>query len=215
MIDIPLNAKVECVDGSYGESTCVIINPITKKVTHFVVQGTGLHSSKEHLVSIDQVVETTSATIRLACTKDELVAMQPFVKTHYIKSKAPVYPGYYYDYVFISPYVTNAVTGPSYIPVEEECIPPGELAVRRGARVEATDGNVGKVAEFLVDPASGHITHMVLMEGHLWGKKEISLPISSIENAYEDRVDLKLDKQAIKALPAIAVKRHYGKQSNK
>lgn len=66
-----------------------------------------------------------------------------------------------------------------------------------------------------MDPANGHITHMVLMEGHLWGKKKITLPISSIENAYEDRVGLKLDKQAIKALPAIAVKRHYSKQSNK
>jgi len=214
MIDIPLNAKVECVDGSYGESTCVIINPIKKNVTHVVVQGKGLHSPKEHLVSIDQVVETTSATIRLDCTRDELAAMQPFVKTHYIKSKAPVYPGYYYD-VYMRPYVTNAVMRPSYIPVEEECIPPGELAVRRGARVEATDDRVGRVGEFLVDPKSGHITHMVLKEGHLWGKKEINVPISAIENAYEDRVELKLDKQAIEALPAIAVKRHYGKQSNK
>ncbi len=214
MIDIPLNAKVECVDGSYGKSTGVIINPVTKKVTHFVVQGKGLHSSKEHLVPIDQVVETTSETIRLDYTKDELAAMEPFVKTHYIKSTAPAYPGYYYD-VYMRPYVTNAVMRPSYIPVKQECIPPGGLAVRRGARVEATDGKVGKVGEFLVDPASGHITHMVLMEGHLWGKKEITLPISGIKNAYEDRVDLKLDKQAIEALPPIAVKRHYGKQSNK
>ena len=33
-------------------------------------------------------------------------------------------------------------------------IPPGELAVRRGARVRATDGRVGRVDEFLVDLAA-------------------------------------------------------------
>ncbi len=209
MIDIPLNAKVECVDGSYGESTCVIINPITKNVTHFVVQGKGFHSPKEHLVPIDQIVETTSDTIRLDCTKDELAAMQPFVKTHYIKSKAPIYPGYYYD-EYMRPYVTNAEIRPSYILVEQERIPPGEIAVRREARVEATDGRMGRVGEFLVDQKSGHITHMVLKKGHLWGKTEITVPISAIDKAYEDRVYLKLDKEAIEALPTIAVKRHYG-----
>jgi hypothetical protein len=58
-----------------------------------------------------------------------------------------------------------------YIPVDEEQIPPGELAVYRGARVEATDGKAGMLGEFLVNPLTGHISHLILMEGHLWGKK--------------------------------------------
>ncbi len=53
------------------------------------------------------------------------------------------------------------------ISVEYERIPPGELAVRRGARVETTDGHAGRVDEFLVNPADGYITHLVLREGHL------------------------------------------------
>jgi len=43
--------------------------------------------------------------------------------------------------------------------------------VRRGTRVEATDGHVGHVDEFVVNPENGHITHSVMREGHLWGKK--------------------------------------------
>ena len=50
----------------------------------------------------------------------------------------------------------------------KEQIPAGELAVRRGAKVEATDGRVGQVDEFLIDPSNGQISHLILREGHLW-----------------------------------------------
>ena len=34
MIEIPVNAKVECTDGSVGESTNLFINPTTRMVTY-------------------------------------------------------------------------------------------------------------------------------------------------------------------------------------
>ena len=89
-------------------------------------------------------------------------------------------------------------------------IPPGEMTVRRGTLVDATDGCVGKVGELLVDEASGQITHVVLQEGHMWSKKEVTLPLSAIDRVLEETVYLNLDKQAIEALPSIPVKRHYG-----
>lgn len=46
------------------------------------------------------------------------------------------------------PYATPMKT--EYIPGDEEQIPPGELAVYRGVRVEATDGKVGTLGEFLI-----------------------------------------------------------------
>jgi hypothetical protein len=36
---IPLYAKVVCLDGLAGESIFVIIDPMTQRVTHLVVQG--------------------------------------------------------------------------------------------------------------------------------------------------------------------------------
>jgi hypothetical protein len=37
-MNIPVNADVHCTDGFLGRSTYVILNPITKGVTHFVVR---------------------------------------------------------------------------------------------------------------------------------------------------------------------------------
>jgi uncharacterized membrane protein/sporulation protein YlmC with PRC-barrel domain len=112
----------------------------------------------------------------------------------------------------MSPY---AVPERGVVSVEEERIPVGELAVRRGTRVAATDGQVGKVGELLVDPTSEHITHLVLLEGHLWGKKEITLPVSAIDRLEDDTVYLKLDKRAVELLPAIPVKRPFDRIGGK
>jgi sporulation protein YlmC with PRC-barrel domain len=93
------------------------------------------------------------------------------------------------------------------LPVRHKLTPAGELAVRQGARVEATDGRVGRVDEFLMDPQNDHITHLVLREGHLWGQKEVTIPVSEIERIEEDVVHLKIDKRKIEALPAVPVQR--------
>jgi uncharacterized membrane protein/sporulation protein YlmC with PRC-barrel domain len=202
MIDIPLDAKVECTDGYAGQSSHVIINPITKELTHFVVQHKQQDETVDRLVPVEKVVETGPNLIRLSLATAELAEMEPFTSSHYLKVDVPDY-----DYVYVMPYhalptktVDKAVT--------DELIPPGELAVRRGAKVEATDGSVGHVEGFLVDPESGHISHLVVREERLFGNKEVTLPISTIDSAHQDMIFLKLDKAAVEALPAIPVQRH-------
>jgi uncharacterized membrane protein/sporulation protein YlmC with PRC-barrel domain len=206
MIKVPLNAKVECADGPCGESITVIVNPVTKEVTHFVVRDDKLPPPTQRLVPVEQVAETTSDLVRLSCNRDQVAEMEPFTATEYVEGEmfvpiSTVYGEYYQPYVV-------PVEG-SKLPMEVERIPPGELAVRRGTPVEAADGYVGQVGELLVDPESGQITHLILREGHLFGKKEVMLPLSAIENVLQDTVYLKLDKNAVKQLPAIPVKRHY------
>jgi uncharacterized membrane protein len=206
MKDIPLNAKVVCTDGPGGESTHVVANPVTRQVTYFVVREKA-KGHTERLVPIERVTQTTHNLIQLDCTLAELAEIEPFVETHYIKS---VRPDYYSttDPVSLLPYSTPMVE--SFIPVQEMRIPPDQLAVRRGTGVEATDGWVGRVDEFIVDPASSHITHLVLREGHLWGKKELALPVSAIKEVFGETVYLSLDKKTVKNLPAIPVRRSVG-----
>lgn len=213
MIVIPLHASVECTDGACGESVTVIVNPITEKVTHFVVKDKTLPPPAERLVPIEEVVETTSEMVRLRLRRDEMAALKPFVETQYVEGDelVPVYGTY--DSFSMSPYVTPV--GTHQLPIEVEQVPPGELAVYRGSRVEGTDGYVGKVGELLVDPESGHITHLVMREGHLWGKKEVTIPISTIDHVMADTVYLKLDRQSIEMLPAVPVKRHYDSSGQK
>ena len=208
-MDIPLNALVECTDGVCGRSEYVLINPVIDKVTHLVVKEDSSPNT-EYLVPVDSVAETTGETIHLRCTRAELEKMAPFIKTTYVEEKVPVMPPGYgggFGTYYYLPYVTSMET--VQVPVKNQQIPAGELAVRRGTRVEATDGYVGKVDEFVVDPASGHITHLVMREGHLWGKKDVIIPLSALGDTHEDTVFLKVDKHQIESLPTFQLNRRW------
>ena len=97
----------------------------------------------------------------------------------------------------------------NFAEIPHERIPPGEITFHRGAEVKALDGIVGKVDEFLIDPESGHITHLIMRKDHLWGKKEKTIPVSQIDHVEGDTVYLKLDKAAIDSLPEVAVDRRF------
>jgi sporulation protein YlmC with PRC-barrel domain len=94
--------------------------------------------------------------------------------------------------------------------VKHRSIPLHELAISRGAKVHDAKGHkVGQVDEFIVENQNGHITHLVLREGHLFGAEDVSIPVFEIEHIKDEDVHLKLTKQEIAALPAIPVKRRW------
>jgi sporulation protein YlmC with PRC-barrel domain len=93
--------------------------------------------------------------------------------------------------------------------VEYQQIPAEEMAVRRVTRVEATDGYVGRVDELVVNPENGHITHLVMREGHLWGQKDVIIPLSAMGDTREDTVFLKIDKHQIESLPTFPMHRRW------
>jgi hypothetical protein len=47
------------------------------------------------------------------------------------------------------------------------------------------------------------VTHVLLDEGHLWGKKEVSIPISAVIGVDGDGVRLRLTKAEIADLPPV------------
>jgi hypothetical protein len=221
---------VECLDGSCGQSTRVVINPVTQQLTHLVVEIDRFPSA-ERVVPFAMIAQTTATMIQLSCTKEELKAMPDFVEHHYVQVDRPSFDlvdggggriglwsfgnstfdrSYGPGMVMALPFAVADKHYPSEVTdVKGNSIAPDELAVHRGARVEAIDGQVGHVDDFLVDTESGHVTHLVLREGHLWGQKEVTIPVAQIEHEEEDAVYLKLDKQAIEALPSIPVRRWY------
>ena len=73
--------------------------------------------------------------------------------------------------------------------------------------MKTTDGDIGQVDEFIVDPKSKYVTHLVLKEGLPWKKKQITIPVSEIERIENYTVYLKLNKQAVKALPTVRRRR--------
>jgi len=201
-MDIPVDARVECKDGPCGQSTAVIVNPVAQKVTHVVVRG---RYSQEYLVPVTQVEDTSHGLIRLRCISDVLSRMEPFVETHYVQGDQPDPGTLGYGTMLNAPFAAPMDDYDAGAVVER--IPPGELAVRRGTRVEAIDGRVGIVGELVIDREGEHITHLALQEGHLWGKKEVTVPLSAIDRVEGDRVYLNLDKKAVNSLPTVPLKR--------
>ena len=206
MTDIPIKAKVECADGPCGKSTNVIVNPVKRQVTHVVVQDESLPDNPTRLVPVENVASTTQNQISLSCTKDDVARMRPFIVTQFIRESGSG-QAYASGEAYHSQYVVNDT---AYDSVQEENIPLGELAVYCGMHVQATDGKVGKLDELVLDPKSGDITHLQMREGHLWGKKDVAIPVSAVEFVDDETVYLKIDKKAVRMLPAVPVKRKAG-----
>jgi hypothetical protein len=72
--------------------------------------------------------------------------------------------------------------------------------------IAADDHFLGKVDGFVVDDT--HITHFVLERGHLWGKREITIPIGAVAKVENDAVSLSLSKDQVEDLPSVRVHRH-------
>ena len=201
-LDIPMDAKVFCTGDICGHITHIVINPITNKVTDVVIRDQEL-PQVERLIPVELITKSSSDTVQLNISKNRINSFPPFRYTHFIKATTPV-KSVGLPIPMMWPYV---VSQEKLIPFEAEGIPPDELAIRRNAHVNATDGQVGKVDEFLIDPGTGNITHLVLREGHLWGQKDVTIPVSEIERIEQDTVFLKLDKEDIARLPTVPTNR--------
>ena len=201
-MDIRLNVDVHCTDGRCGRSTYIILNPITERLTHLVVREQW-PSRTERLVPIDWVAITTRDVIVLNKAREEFTQLEEFTQTEFVYRDVP--------HLTSDPKVTMfwpyVASSKQVIDQEVRRIPYDELAVKRGTAVQATDGKVGIVDEFVVDAEDSQISHLVLREGNLLGAKEVIIPISYIDFLGEEGVYLNVDKKTIKTLPSIAVKR--------
>jgi hypothetical protein len=202
--DIPLGKDVYCTDGLAGRSSHLILNPLNRRATHLVVRKRHF-SHSDHVVPMELVAETNRSLIRLNCSTHELTLLDPFTETRFVRVDPPEVD-YPFDPLLMWPYVTPEEK--ELLPIDEERVPPGELAVSRGARVHTVEGEyVGSVEEFLVNPTDECITHLVVREGHPWNRKEVMIPVSQVERMAEESVYLKLNRRQIAVLPTIPIQR--------
>jgi uncharacterized membrane protein/sporulation protein YlmC with PRC-barrel domain len=202
MKNVPLNAQVECADGPCGTSVAVIVDPETLKPSHVVVKGKG-RPHTQWLVPVEEVAESGEDLIRLQCGADELAGMPQFVVKEYRQIQVPRYVGH----DMAAPvYSADAET----LEVERQMVPEGEVAVRYGMEVVATDGPVGKVHKLVSDPDTGQVTHVVVREGHPWDRADVVLPLSVISTAGREKIFLTLDLETIGYLLSVPARWHAG-----
>jgi sporulation protein YlmC with PRC-barrel domain len=212
-----IGADVSCTDGICGEVRRVVVDPVARAVTHLVVepkhrQGLG------RLVPLD-LVDAADGEIRLRCTMAEFDKLGPAEETEFLPGT-----GAYADYgpgqVLSWPYYElgglamvggmgidgGLGLGGGNVPltITHDKVPLGEVAVRRGQQVHATDGDIGQVQGLVMDPRDHHVTHVLLQEGHLWGRKEVAIPISAVAKV-DDGIRLSITKQEVQDLPPVDI----------
>ena len=198
MYELPLDAKVTCTDGHCGSTIAVTLNQESRAIRNIVVEDS---SGNQRLVSLKNVTKTSHDEIWLDCNEDGLKEMPLFQVTEFVE-RAPQQSGEWAeeegeweDGIDVSSFEMS--TEAYGMPVVVERVPEGEVAFHRGTEIEATDGHVGKVEKFIIERESGQITHIVLQKGHLWGKKEIVVPLTAVDDMDYDSVYLNVDKKAV------------------
>jgi sporulation protein YlmC with PRC-barrel domain len=210
---LELGKAVMCEGQNAGELADLVVDPVAKRVTHLVVkreQG-AIHSQ---LVPIEVADPgAPDGAVRLTCSAKELAAfphVEEFVylRTERLPQDDPDWDVGVQD-VLAFPYydATGLATVDGDVGVTYDRVPKGEVEVRRTSQVIAADGHyIGDVDGFLVDETQ-NITHFVLERGHLWGRREVTVPIGAVENVASDEVKLSLSRDEVGALPSHRVHR--------
>jgi len=201
-MEINLNTAVECEGRVCGAVTNIIINPVTQTLAYIAIMDEK-EPRRELLVTIGMIGSITPEQVHLQCTGDELNRFPRFTEQDFVKMEVP--DGSLAGCLML-PYVLPENL---MIPIQHKRIPGDKLAVHRGARVQAIDGEAGRVDEFLADAANGQITHLVMRQEHVIGPEEVSIPLDTIEHEDEQNVYLTLDKEGMMNLPHIPIRRSF------
>lgn len=217
-MQLELGSPVRCIDGAFGELADVVIDPIRRRVTHLVVQPHHRHRLAR-LVPIDLAApeDGSPAAISLHCRVEDARRLPPVQEFAYLRlgELAPNDPDWDVgiNTMLALPYYGYAGFGEQqldydpHVSMTYDRIPKGEVEIQRASEVTSADGHhLGLVDGLLVD-GEDQITHVVLERGHLWGKREVTIPIDAVNRVETDAVTVRLTKDEVSALPAVPVAR--------
>lgn len=208
-----IGAEVLTGDGACGKLNRVVVDPVARTLTHLVVTPSD-HWEIARLVPID-LVASAGPEIKLSCTAAEFEALEDAEETHFLAETEGEPLGYRAEEAYAWPYyglgmgmgagVASMGVGSGPLPITYDRVPPDEVEVRRGEQVHATDGDIGHLQGLVIDPSDHHVTHVLLQEGHLWGKRQIAIPITAVTGVDPDGVRLSLTKDQVRDLPPVEV----------
>ena len=216
---LDLGCPVRCTDDAFGELADVVIDPTTRRVTHLVVQP-HRHTDPARLVPVERArgCEEADGTIVLDGTVAEIGQLERVREAAYLRLGEfpvedpdwevgieqmlgqPYYQGL--DAVDAEPMAYD-----DHVMWQYDRIPKGDVEIRRASAVTSADRHhLGHVDGFMVD-GDDHIGHLVLEHGHLWGKREVVIPIGAVARVETDAVVLTLTKDEVGALESHRVHR--------
>jgi hypothetical protein len=214
MTEFTLGARASCTDGFCGVIRRTIWDPATRTITHLVIEPGHHHKTGGRLVPVE-LAEQAAGEIRLRCTLDEFGRLDPAEE---IDPLAADYGGGFGQAEAVQGYgnvggmgVGGSVSGMGiggslghHAPVlVNHSVPLGDTEVSQHDDVRATDGAIGQIEGFVVDPADHKVTHILLKEGHFWGHKQVAIPVSAVASV-DDGVKLNITKKQVEELPPLS-----------
>jgi sporulation protein YlmC with PRC-barrel domain len=215
---LELGEHIHCSDGALGVLADVVVDPTSKRVTHLVVQPHKLDGGPR-LVPVE-LVEGGDGEPKLTvrCTIEEATQLSTVQERAYLRlGELPVSDPDWdigTQEVLAMPYYEGgfgdcAGEFDSSYGVIYDRVPKGEVEIRRGSAVTAANGDhLGQVDGFVVD-ADDRITHLVLDKGHLWGRREVTIPIGAADKVEADAVIVRLSKEEVGRLPSVRLHRWF------
>ena len=207
--EFTIGSEVSCTDGVCGELSRVVVDPVAQVLTHLVVEPQH-RRGLARLVPLD-LVDTTPDHVQLRCTTEQFDKLEPAEETDFLPG-AGGYGTYGSGQAYMWPYyglgggmgMGGLGMGNATQAVTRDTVPEGEIAIHRNEPVHASDGDVGKVQGLVIDPSNHHVTHVLLQEGHLWGRKDVAIPIASVSRvAGSSGITVSMTKDEIAELPAV------------
>ena len=202
----------------------IVVDPLEKRVTHLVIRPQQ-DEGQRRLVPIQLAKgrDDKLREIELECTLEEAQGFESVHEAAYLRlgespAEDPDWDVGVADVLSLPYYAGLGYAGSDTNPYPDQLdpnvslfydrVPKGEVEIRRTSAVTSADGHsLGEVDGFVVS-ADEHITHVVLERGHVWGRKEVTIPIGAVARVESDVVHLALSKDEVGALPAVRVGRH-------
>ncbi len=207
-------------DNHVGHIERVVIDPLTKEVTHVIVEH-GILFTEDKVLPVQLVDTATDKKVTLKSDIDNLEELPNFEQTHYVglnnqEVEAIAYPGsgyaspvygyppfgaaFYGFPGFVGPAI-DQTPDPAAARVTQEQIPDNTTALREGARVFSADGeHVGEVEQLFMNEESKKATHLVISQG-LFLKDHKLVPINWVKSIMEDEVHLGVQAHTLEELP--------------
>ena len=89
--------------------------------------------------------------------------------------------------------------------VTVDYVPEGEVEVHSELTVCAADGEIGQVQGLVVESFGHQVTHVLLQEGRMRGRKEVAIPIDAVTKIGTLLIHLSLTRHQVKDLPPVDI----------
>jgi len=195
-----MGARVVASDGECGELARVVVDPVAQTLTDLVV-APRRHQGLGRLVPVELVETVESDHIQLRCSTARFHELDDAEEIQFLPADTDALR--YGSQALMWPYygLGTPLSGDDRAILTGR-VPVGQVEVHRGDQVHARDGWIGSVEGLVIDPADHHVTHVLLEEGHLWGRKQVAIPIGGTSRVREE-IRVELTKQQVQELPPV------------